>query len=84
MITGNFNYLGIDWDNESFHEKNEYLSLFVNTTQDCFLYQQIAEPTRYRQEEPSDLDLVFRNEEGMVHNLVHQPGLGDCDHMYKM
>ena len=34
LITGEFNYRGIDWDNESFNEKNEYLSLFVNTTQD--------------------------------------------------
>ena len=40
----------------------------------------MAEPTRYRQgEEPSVLDLVFSNEEGMVHNWVYQPGLGDSD-----
>ena len=56
--------------------------MFVNTTQGCFLYQHIAEPTRYRQgEEPSVLDLVFSNEEGMVHNLAYQPGLGDSDHI---
>ena len=29
---------------------------------------------------PSLLDLILSTEEGMVHNLVHNPGLGDSDH----
>ena len=54
----------------------------TNSTQDGFLYRHIAEPTRYRQgEESSVLDLVFCNEEGMLHNLAYQPGLGGSDHI---
>ena len=42
----------------------------------------ISEPTRYRfGEEPSLLDLVLTNEEGMVLILEYQSGLGNSDHL---
>ena len=61
LICGDFNYREIDWENES-SEKSEHCSSFLNTIQDCFLHQHVTEPTRYRHEEPSLLDLVLSNE----------------------
>ena len=82
LICGDFNYREIDWKNESSNENSEHCSSFLNTIQDCFLHQHVAEPTRYRRgEEPSLLDLVLSNEEGMVYNLAHKLGLGDSDHI---
>ena len=35
--------------------------------------------------EPGLLDLVFTNEEGMIGNIIQNPGLGESDHiMYKL
>lgn len=82
LVCGDFNYREIDWENESADEQLEHLSQFIRTFQHCFLYQHVTEPTRYRQgEEPSLLDLVMSNEEGMVSNINYQPGLGDSDHI---
>ena len=53
-------------------EKDEHLSTFINTVQDCFLHQNVMEHTRFRLgEEPSLLDLIY--------NLEYQSGLGDSD-----
>ena len=82
MICGDFNYREIDWENESSNENSEHCSSCRNTIQNCFLHQHVTEPTRYRHgDEPSLLDLVSSNEEGMVYNLAHGPGLGDIDHI---
>ena len=82
LICGDFNYRDIDWENESSNGNNEHCSSFLNTIQDCFLQQHVTEPTRYRHgEEPSLLDLVLSNEEGMVYNLAHEHGLGDSDYV---
>ena len=55
---------------------------FLIPIQVCFLHQHVTEPTRYRHgEEPSLLDLVLSNEEGMVYILAHEPGLGDSDNI---
>ena len=82
LICGDFNYREIDWENESSNEKSEHCSSFLNTIQDCFLHQHVTEPTRYRHgEEPRLLDLVLSNEEDMMYNLAHEPGLGDSDHI---
>ena len=71
-----YNYREIDWENESSNEKSERCSTFVDTIQDCFLHQHVTEPTRYRHgEEPSLLDLVLSNEDGMVYNLAQETGL---------
>ena len=82
LICGDFNYRDINWENNTCDESNEYLSDFINTIHDCFLHQHVTEPTRYRYgEQPSLLDLILSNEEGTIHNLDYQPGLGDSDHV---
>ena len=82
LICGDFNYREIDWENESSDEKYQHMSTFINTVQDCFLHQHVTEHTRFRLgEEPSLLDLIFTNEEGLIYNLEYQSGLGDSDHI---
>ena len=71
-----------DWENESLEERDDLLSSFITTIQECFLHQHVTEPTRFRfGKEPSLLDLILCNEKGMVYNLAYHPGLGDSDHV---
>ena len=82
MICRDFNYPEIDWEDESVGENSEPLAFFVSKIQASFLHQHISELTRYRfGEEPSLLDLVLTNEEGMVRNLEYQSGQGNSDHL---
>ena len=81
IVCGDFNYPEIDWENEHVEESSPVIHQFIETVQRSFLHQHIREPTRYRQnQEPSLLDLVFTNEEGMLQELAHLPGLGESDH----
>ena len=83
MIIGDFNIPQINWDTVSSAAPPSHGShSFIETIQDCLLYQHVQCPTRYRLgETPSVLDLVFTNEEGMVRNLEYLPGLGNSDHL---
>ena len=82
LICGDFNYRGIDWENEPCDEKDEHLSTFINTVHDCFFHQHFTEHTRFRLgEEPSLLDLIFTNEEDLIYNSEYQSGFGYSDHI---
>ncbi|KAK3855062.1 hypothetical protein Pcinc_038510 [Petrolisthes cinctipes] len=72
----------IDWSNcVSTEGANHYTQSFLACTQGCFLHQHVLEPTRFRHgEAPSVLDLVFSNEEAMVHDLTYLVPLGASDH----
>ena len=64
--------------------ENEYhiATQFSEFIKDCFLFQHVREPTRYRsQNVPSILDLILTNEENMVNNLQYKPGVGKSDHL---
>ena len=81
LIAGDFNLKGIDWENEHAECEHEYLDDFLNDFHDCFLYQHVKKPTRYRSgESPNLLDLIMTNEEGMIPFVEHHPGLGKSDH----
>ena len=65
---GDFNYPEINWSTWS-SDKDEQTT-FVETIRDCFLFQHVSEPTRGRiNNEPSLLDLIMSNEEGMITEL---------------
>ena len=82
IITGDFNYKNIDWENQFVNNGHKHLLDFIETLQDCFLHQHVTEPTRYRENEASNLlDLILTSEEGMVHNLAYHPPLGESDHV---
>ena len=56
--------------------------VFLEGIKDCFLFQQVMEPTRLREgQSPSILDLVFTNEEYMVDKINYLPGKGKSDHV---
>ena len=85
LIMGDFNYKDImwnqDWSTPSLSENSEEF-LFVETLRDCYLYQHIDKPTRTRVgQEPSILDLVITNEEGMVEGVEYLSLLGKSDHL---
>ena len=83
LLTGDFNFPSINWLTWSVNSTNEEdeAAMFVEAARDGFLYQHIDQPTRIRGEnEPSCLDLVFTNEEGMVDNVEIQSPLGKSDH----
>ena len=81
LICGDFNYPEIDWKNEYVNDPSNAIYPFIDSIQDSHLHQHIFQPTRYRVgNEPSLLDLIFTNEEGMIRELHHKPGLGESDH----
>lgn len=84
IINGDINYPGIDWENISTSQgpgEDEYE--FIETIRDCFLYQHILENTRGRgSDNPSLIDLVFSNEEGMVSDVNVDAPLGKSDHAF--
>ena len=81
LICGDFNYPDIDWENEHIEETTPVIRPFIETFQNCYLHQHITQQTRYRSDpDPSLLDLIFTNEEGLLNELVHNPGIGESDH----
>ena len=81
MICGDFNYPSIDWENEFVNDNSQIITSFIDTIQQCYLHQHVLQPTRYRHDDtPGLLNLIFTNEEGMLSNLTHNPGLGNSDH----
>ena len=82
VITGDFNLKEIDWTNEHVPPEKDHLLSFISNLQECFLYQHIIQPTRFRQnEEPNILDLILSSEEGMIQDLRYLPPLGESDHV---
>ncbi len=82
LIVGDFNYPEIDWSDYHSNATQHRLQIFLDKIQDLFLYQHVAEFTRYREgQNPSILDLILTNEETIVNNLQYVPPLGKSDHV---
>ena len=83
VIVGDFNYPEINWSTwSSTKGENHHSQYFTETLQDCFLFQHVTEPTRFRPgSNPRPLDLILSNEDGMITNLECLPGLGRSDHV---
>ena len=78
LISGDFNYPGINWVNQSSSVKIELE--FIETIRDCFWIQNIVEPTRVRKDDtPHILDLVFTNDD-YISDIIHRAPLGKSDH----
>ena len=76
---GDFNYKGIVWENWSTPGMSETSEefLFVETLCDVYLFQHVLKPTRIRMsQEPSILDLIITNEEGMIEDMEYLSPLG--------
>ena len=83
LVVGDFNVKEINWSLYECSENEGHIaSVFLEGIKDCYLFQQVTEPTRLREgQSPSILDLVFTNEENMVDKINYQPGLGKSDHV---
>ena len=81
LLLGDFNVPKVDWTEKSLLRGAERIETqFLDVINDSFLYQHVKEPTRFRNEESSILDLIFTKEEEDVRNIrVLQP-LGKSDH----
>ena len=83
LICGDLNVPQIDWTSHFSPAPESHVAhKLLASIQDCLLYQHVTQPTRYREgNNPSTLDLVLTNEEGMVSSLSFHPGLGKSDHV---
>ena len=81
-FVGNFNYKDINWDNcSTVHNEESKEALFIDATQDGFLYQHNLEDSRRRgNDSPSNIDLIFTNEAMHVSEIEHFSPLGKSDH----
>lgn len=83
LMLGDFNYPSIHWKGgeTGIDNPNNITNMFIESVRDCYLYQHVEKPTRSRgKDNPTLLDLVFTNEEGMVNNLEYLSLLGKSDH----
>ena len=81
-IIGDFNFRAIDWSSWTTSEGSESKEAkFIDTVKDCFYHQHIDKPTRRRGNDmPSQLDLIFTDEEMQVSDVQHLAPLGKSDH----
>ena len=81
-ILGDFNYKDINWSTLSTdHNPDSLEGKFLETTKDCFFHQHIDKPTRRRGcDTPSQLDLIFTDEEMQVSDIKHLAPIGKSDH----
>ena len=70
LLMGDFNIRQINWEEDiAVGTLNSLQSRFFECIKDCFLYQHVYAPTRFRGEQESTLDLVFTKEEEDVENV---------------
>ncbi len=82
LITGDFNHPEVDWQNGCTNTNDDHKAKkFLDTIYDCYLIQHVDEPTHWRcDQEPTLIDLVLTNEEGMVNGIDYLPPLGKSHH----
>ena len=83
LFLGDFNFKEINWDTVSCNLNETYPAYeFLECVRDCYLFQHIKKPTRFRiGQESSILDLALTNEKNMISNVFYLAGLGECDHL---
>ena len=79
---GDFNFKELNWNKYTTTVgENQLATLFLECVRDTFLYQNVKQPTGFREDQaPSTLDLIFTNEESMLDNLKVSAGLDKTDH----
>ena len=79
---GDFNYKGIIWENWSAPGLSKTSEEFLFIEALSYLYQHVTQPTIIRQgQEPSILDLIITNEEGMVEGMKYLNPLGKSNYI---
>ena len=82
ITVGDFNLPDIDWEYcTTSTETSDIHFEFIECLRDCFWHQHILEPTRARGDaNPSILDFIMSNEEGMASDILIQNPIGKSDH----
>lgn len=81
-VCGDFNFPRIDWNSVQCLEPDGSSSQeFLNVIEELSLFQHARNPTRFRGEQSSCLDLVLTNEENMVDEVGELPPIGKSDHI---
>ena len=82
IVLGDFNYPRIDWVHYSTNSCiNDSNYKFLETTRDCFFQQYVKSSARGRNSDnPSLLDLVLSNNDGLIDNVSLLPPLGKSDY----
>ena len=82
ITVGDFNLPDIDWEYCTTNTETSDINFeFIECLRDCFWHQDILEPTRARGDaNPSILDLIISNEEGMVSDILIQNPIVKSDH----
>ena len=76
MITGDFNYKNINWENQHAMNGQNYFLDIICTIQECFLFQHVTEPTGFRENEIRNLlDLNLSSDETMIQDITYHPHL---------
>ena len=73
----------MNWDNcTTCYNENHYDFEFIECLRDNFLFQHISEPTRYRENQTSNLsELIITNDQNDIENINILPSLGVSDHV---
>ena len=81
LILGDFNVPKIDWENKDLLPGARRIETqFLDTINDCFFHQHVKEPTRFKNNESSTLDLILTKEEEDIINIEVLQPLGQSDH----
>ena len=81
-LCGDYNLPRIDWNSSQYRDfDGSYGQTFIDTIEDLNIYQHATQPTRFRGDQRSCLDLVFANEESMVDEVIDLPTIGKSDHI---
>ena len=81
LIMGDFNIPSIDWVTRDIPTRAPKIDRdLFKKLQDCFLYQHVTKPTRFRGNASSTLDLICTKEEEDLRNIKVFPPLGRSDH----
>ena len=83
LLVGDFNHPEIDWENETTPNNSDHkASIFMEkVVRDNFLFQHVKRPTHYRGEQnPTLIDLILTNEEGMINKINHRAPIGRSHH----
>ena len=81
IILGDFNLPNIDWANDYIKPNSRAVERdLFEIFNDCFWYQHVHKPTRFRNDQASTLDLIFTKEEDDVKDIEVLLGLGSRDH----
>ena len=81
-IVGDFNFRDINWISwTTIHNEDSTEAKFIEAVKDSFYHQHIDKPTRRRgTDNPSQLDLIFTDEEMQISDLQQHAPLGKSDH----